>query len=107
MRGSIVKKLILAAVILSIAGTADGQRGGMPRGSFLLSPARSTQALLNEFDTNAEVSRRYVGIFGRTKEETRVILSRLRPKELTDDHRVPVAFYSGAGQWLYRENTLS
>lgn len=78
----------------------------MPRGSFLAAPALSTQALLKQFDNNPEVRRRYMAIFGRSEDETRQIISRLSPKELTETHDFPVAFYNESGQWLYREKTL-
>jgi hypothetical protein len=108
-----VKRGILVAATVLIAAPAlsqrshSGSRNSMPRGSFLQTPARTTAALLKEFDTNPEVSRRYMGIFDRSREETRLILSRLQPKALSDQHEFPVAFYSHAGQWLYRENPMS
>src|SRR2546430_781499 len=85
---------------------ALSQRYTFPRGAFLAEPARSVQALLRQFDTNAEVRRRYLSIFGRSREETREILSRLRPKELTETQDFPVAYFSEPGKWQYHEKSL-
>jgi hypothetical protein len=100
-----VRNNFLICTLLLLAVPSFAQRG-MPRGSFLRAPSRSTSALVRQFDSDPEVSRRYVKIFGRTKEESRTILSRLKPKALTETHRIPVSFYNGSGKWLYETKTL-
>jgi MYXO-CTERM domain-containing protein len=92
--------------MLIVAAPALSQRHVMPRGSFLQAPARSTPALLRQFDTNGEVRRRYMNIFNRNREESRTILSRMKPKELTETHKYPVAFHNETGKWLYRTTSL-
>lgn len=101
-----MKYSLLGCVLVLLPVPAISQYYGMPRGSFLLMPARSTVALLREYDNYPEVRRRYMDIFGRSKEETREILARLRPKELTESHEFPVGYYSQSGKWMYRERTL-
>jgi hypothetical protein len=101
-----VKFSLLGCVLLLLPVQASTQRRAVPRGSFLASPAHTTKALLKQFDSNAEVRRRYLKIFGRGREESRRILSRLTPKELSSTHTYPVAYYSESGEWTYRDKVL-
>jgi hypothetical protein len=47
-----------------------------------------------------------LNIFGRSKEEVREILSRLKPKTLLESHVYPVGYYSASGKWRYRDRML-
>jgi hypothetical protein len=77
----------------------------MPRGSFLIQPARTTQELLAQFDKHPSVQKRYMAAFGRPKGETRYLLSKLQPKRLTESHRYPMAFFHGR-RWGFKVSTL-
>jgi hypothetical protein len=77
----------------------------MPRGSFLIQPARTTQELLAQFDKHPSVQKRYMAAFGRPKGETRYLLSKLQPKRLSESHRYPMAFFHGS-HWGFKVSTL-
>jgi hypothetical protein len=101
-----VRYWILGFALLSIPSLAASQRRSVPRGAFLARPAHTTRALLSQFDSNPEVRNRYIKIFGRSREESREILARLKPKQLTESHKFPVAYYGKSGKWLYQEKVL-
>src|SRR5437763_3525350 len=93
----------LLAILLSSASCSAQLN---PQGSFFQTRVRTTEALVRQYDRDPRAQQRFVKVFGKDKAETRKVLSSLKPKQLTEDHRYPVASYTKHDGWRYSVRTM-